>query len=192
MSTHLSPQNQAHHNVARNRQAKTGLWTVLSITIAIFGILILSTIDTPDGKPWLESTLIGQTLATMGLVLAAVLPSLLGTRKDAAVVREQVQNSHVKNQRDDMDDKHDEIRDLIGVEFSKLHHEIHERFEGVASDFRGVRKDIGRSADDIRGLATGHKELRDKLDDLGGRVGALSGKIEVDTKTGEIHVHKEP
>lgn len=192
MTTHLSPKNQAHHNIARQRQAKTGLWTVLSVAIALFGILVLSTIDTPDGTPWLESTLIGQTLATMGLILAAVLPSLLGTRKDAAVVREQVQNSHVKNQRDDMDDKHDEIRELIGVEFSKLHHEIHERFEGVASDFRGVRKDIGRSADDIRELARGHKGLDTRLHEIGQQVTSLSGKIEVDTKTGEIHVHKEP
>lgn len=192
MAIHLTPQNQAHRNVARNRQTKTVIWTGLAVAAALVGILILSTIDTPDGKPWLESTLIGQTLATMGLILAAILPSLLGTRKDTAVVREQVQNSHTKNQRDDMDDKHDVVVKLIDTKFESLYTRMDDKFQGVASDIRGVRKDLGRSADDIRGLGEGHRYLQSKIEGIDDRVEELSGKINVDTQTGEVHVHKEP
>jgi hypothetical protein len=67
-----------------------------------------------------------------------------------------------------------------------------DKFQGVASDIRGVRRDVGRSADDIRGLGEGHRYLRDKLEGIDDRVEELSGKINVDTQTGEVHVHKEP
>lgn len=180
MNTPLSPQNQIHHSVARNRQTKTAIWTVLSVAVAFLAVLILSTIDTPSGDPWLESSLIVQTLATMGLILAAVLPSLLGTRKDAAVVREQVQNSHTKNQRDDMDDKHEEIRELLASKFEQLHNRMDDRFQAVASDIRGVRRDVGR-------LADGHVRLDKKIGDQGKVLDRLT-RIEVNTETGEVHV----
>jgi hypothetical protein len=189
--TALSPRNQAHHNVARNRQVKTGLWTVLSLSLAFVGVLMLSTIDTPNGEPWLESSAIAQTLTTLGLVAAAILPSLLGTRKDSAVVREQVENSHVTNPdkisnvRDDMDSKHEEIRDLI----EKHTERMEARFNGMASDIRGVRRDIGRSSDAITELQTDHKHLRDNLVAVKDDVKSLRAThIGVDRETGTIHI----
>jgi hypothetical protein len=189
MFSYLS--NRQHHNVARNRQARTGLWTILSIVIAVLAILIMSTIDTPDGKPWLESTIIGQTLATLGLVLAAVLPSLLGTRKDAAVVREQVQNSHTINQRDDMDQKHDSVVELISAFSARMD----DKFQAVDSNIRGVRKDVGRLAD---GHASMDERLRKQERVMHGVQHSVDGldrkfaPLEVNAKTGEIQIIKPP
>lgn len=122
------------------RLAQTGLWTAVSVVVAILGILLLSTIDNADGTPWLESSTIAQTISLLAVVAAAVLPSVLGTRKDAAEVREQVQNAHVKadgtplNLRDDLDDKHD-------VLFSGLKH-LTALIEGVIVDQRTERDSI--------------------------------------------------
>jgi type II secretory pathway component PulK len=151
----------------------------------------MSTIDTPDGKPWLESTIIGQTLATLGLVLAAVLPSLLGTRKDAAVVREQVQNSHTINQRDDMDQKHDSVVELISAFSARMD----DKFQAVDSNIRGVRKDVGRLAD---GHASMDERLRKQERVMHGVQHSVDGldrkfaPLEVNAKTGEIQIIKPP
>lgn len=87
-----------------------------------------------------------QGIASSGLVLVAVLPVLLSTRKkasaaatDAKAAREQVQNSHTVNFRDDHDTKHGEVMAAIA--------RVDQRVVNVESDMRGMRRDIGRLAD---------------------------------------------
>jgi hypothetical protein len=175
---------------------RTGLWTALSLFLTFLVVLIISTIDTPSGEPLLESSAVAQTLATLGLVAAAILPSLLGTRKDASVVREQVQNSHTINQRDDMDQKHDIVVELVGKKFDDLFLRIDDRFSAVASDIRGVRKDVGRGSDAITRLQTSQEkmahnyhEVQDDLRAVKSDIATLrSTHISVARETGTIHV----
>lgn len=85
-------------------------------------------------------------LSSTAIVLAATLPVLISTRRkaaaaasDAAGARNQVENSHTKNFRDDHDDKHAEV--LAAVD------RVDRRVGNVESDLRGVRRDVGRLAD---------------------------------------------
>lgn len=193
MTVHLSPQdhlsNRAHRAVSKNRQLRTGLWTIVCLVVALIGVLLLSTIDTPAGEPWLESSAIAQTLATLGLVAAAVVPTLVSTRRDASVVREQVQNSHTINQRDDMDQKHDAITELVTQKFESLRSHMDVRFEAQGSDIRGVRRDVGRAADAVVNLQQGHAALKDDVRAVKDDVKSLrSTHISVARDTGTIHV----
>jgi hypothetical protein len=159
------------------RLTQTGLWTALAVGVAILGILLLSTIDTPDGEPWLESSTIAQTLSLLAVVGAAVLPSVLGTRKDAAEVREQVQNAHMKpdgtplNLRDDLDDKHN-------LTSGALKH-LTALVEGVIDDQRNDREDRRSDRADIRALTK-------RVDTVTSHVGELRKTL--GTATSEIHV----
>lgn len=146
--------NTGNTKVVTRRQVRTGLFTAISVLSTFLVILGLSTVDNPDGTPWLESSVIGQSLATLGLITAAVLPSLLGTRKDAAVARDQLENSHVddpsrvSNVRDDMDEKHSEIL----ARLDRFEERVDRRFDGQSADIRGLRRDIGRHSDKIADL----------------------------------------
>lgn len=91
-------------------------------------------------------SIIVQGIATSGVVLVALLPLLLSTRKkvtaaavDAKAARAQVENSHTANFRDDHDEKHGEVMDAIK--------RVDRRVENVEADLRGARRDIGRLAD---------------------------------------------
>lgn len=183
----------------RSRQIRTGLITVVSVFIAIIVLLALSAIDNPDGSPWLESSLIGQTLAMLGVVAAAVLPSLLATRRDAAVARDQLENTHVdapgkvSNVRDDIDQKHDALVDLVNA-FSK---QMEHKFDGVYAEFRGMRRDIGRAADQADHAAQAASRVRDSVDavkdtvdEYRDRLGSVEAKIDgiVEATTGTIPV----
>lgn len=172
-------------------RTRTALWTTVSIVGAIVGLLLLSTIDNPDGTPWLEGTVIGQSLALLAVVTAAILPSLLAqqksieeTKRVAHVVRDEVQNSHTVNFRDNIDNNHSTVVDAI----ASLDRKFETRFNGFASDLRGVRRDIGRNADNTDELRKELKEHReavdDKIDEIEDAVssairGAVTGVIEV-------------
>ncbi|WP_181062706.1 hypothetical protein [Pseudoclavibacter sp. RFBG4] len=130
------------HTQKRNR---TVLWTgVITVGVAVF-VLALGTIDGADGEPLLSGKLVEVTLLQVGAVSVIVWPMLLRTSKDIAGVKDNVQNSHSTVMRDDMDEKHDQIVGLV----KDLHDNIETRFEGVSSDFRGVRKDLGRHSDQL-------------------------------------------
>lgn len=181
----------------RSRQIRTGLITAVSVFVAILVLLILSAIDNPDGTPWLESSLIGQTLAMLGVVAAAVLPSLLATRRDVAVARDQLENTHVdapgkiSNVRDDIDHKHDALVDLVNAFSEKMEH----KFDGVYAEFRGMRRDIGRAADQADRAAQAAGRVRDTVDEVKEvvdqykeRLGSVEAKIDgiVEATTGTI------
>lgn len=186
-------------NPVRNKQIRTGILTAISVFSAVLVLLILSAIDGPDGKPWLESTLVGQTLAMLGVVAAAVLPGLLATRKDAAVARDQLENSHVSdtskvsNVRDDLDHKHSAVMDAVEA----LAQKMERKFDGVYSEIRGTRRDIGRAADQADRARDAADKLRDqvgvvsdKVDGVVGRIDSVEAKVDgiVEATTGTIPV----
>jgi len=154
-------------NPVRKQQVRTGLWTAGSVLATIAALLLLSTIDNPDGTPWLESSLLGQTLVVVGSISAIVLPSLIGTRRDAAVARDQLENSHVANSakvsnvRDDLDHKHDRMVEIIEAFAVR----VDQKFEAVHAEFRGTRKDIGRVADQADRAATEAAHLSRRFQD---------------------------
>lgn len=57
-------------------------------------------------------------------------------KRDAAITREQVQNSHTTNLREEQDERHQEV--MRGI------HRLDKQAEGTTADVRGIRKDIGR------------------------------------------------
>lgn len=63
-------------------------------------------------------------ITTVGAILIAVLAKLQKVGRDASAARDQVQNSHTPNLRDDIDDKHDIIDaklDLVLEAVKTLH-----------------------------------------------------------------------
>jgi hypothetical protein len=85
-------------------------------------------------------------LVAIVTVLGGVLIALIErTRRHARAARTQVENSHATNFRDESDERH---RETI------------RRLDDIAADVRGLRRDIGRHADQ---LAT-HERRIDELE----------------------------
>ncbi len=68
-------------------------------------------------------------------------------KRDAAATREQVQNNHSTNFREELDERHAEV--------TRGQERIYRHLEGVSSDVRGIRKDIGRIDDRVHDLEQG-------------------------------------
>lgn len=146
------------------RKAHPVLWTLGAIVIAVIAILILGAV--PDGDPVIKNpeALITQILITAGVIGAATLPILVKTQRDAAVARDQVANDHIDtegkqiNLRVDQDEKHEEVVGLVTKKFEKLTEHFNTQFDGVRSDIRGIRTDVGRNTN-------GLQRTRDKLEE---------------------------
>lgn len=127
------------HTQKRNQAVA---WTIVITVGVVLLVLALSVIDGTDGEPLLHQGTVIQTLVSVTGVSGIVWPLLLRTSKDAAAVKDNVQNSHPGIMRDDMDHKH---RENIG-EIKALGDRMAEQFREVAAEFRGVRADQGRQA----------------------------------------------
>lgn len=151
----------------RNRQIKTAIWTAGSILAVLAGLLLISTIKNPDGSNWLEASFIGQSLSVLSLTAAAILPSVLGIRKDTSVVRDQVENNHVEdptrisNVRDDLDHKHEQVL----ARLDRMEARNDRQWDAVASDVRGMRRDFGRLTDKVDDHSTRIRVVEDKVHD---------------------------
>jgi len=86
-------------------------------------------------------------LVFAGVVITAVLGYLGVTatlaRQHAKATRNQVENSHTTNLREEQDDRHREAMDAL----ADMRRHVDTRFDAQAADIRGVRRDIGRLAD---------------------------------------------
>lgn len=175
----------------KNKQVATGLWTLFAVFIVVIGVLILSAVNNTDGTPWIENNIVVQTLLTISAVAAIALPSLLSARKDVAVTRDQVQNSHSINLRDDQDQKHDVVVDLI----SQVIKVVDVKIEGVHSDVRGLRKDIGRNTDQIDRNASATSRLGEQFQEYKDEVDERLDHVEqgisdIKVATGSIAIIK--
>lgn len=158
------------------RPKRAGRWWLAAV--GVFGVLlVLSMVDDHQGRPLLGETIVVQTIGTTGILGAAWLaawPKLREFAADIRTVRDQVQNSHTINLRDDVDGKHDETTGQnvqILEQLEGLRDLVERRFEGVSSDVRGVRRDIGRHSDHLRTHDEELKSLRAKERALERKVG---------------------
>lgn len=77
---------------------------------------------------------------------AAVVSAAIANRgrQHSKAARAQVENSHPTNLREESDDRHAEIMQSL--------QEVKVDQAGMKSDIRGIRRDIGRHADQLRDL----------------------------------------
>lgn len=184
---------------ARPRPNRTLLWSALAVVGMLAVIIVLGTIDDANGDPLLDTpgAAFVQTIATAGLVAAAVLPLLRRTQKDAsaakadaAVAREHVANDHFDeegkpiNMRVDLDDFRNEMRELITTQLAGLREHTDTQFDGIRSDMRGVRRDVGRNTDGVERtrvrLEAHERFTRRSVAKLSERVTRLSDAVDLD------------
>lgn len=105
--------------------------------------------DIPSGWALVLSGLFG----TVGAIIAGVISvrtrsDVRKVGRDAAVVREQVQNSHDTNLREEGDSRHDEVL----TEFSILREYIREELRDMRKDLTRLSTDQSQDRADIRQL----------------------------------------
>ncbi|GAA1736756.1 hypothetical protein [Microcella frigidaquae] len=91
-----------------------------------------------------------QTIATVGIVLAAVLPAVISTRRSAkraesaaVQAKKEITNGHSEHVRDQLDRQHAEAMKAT----DELRSTFEKRADRLASDMSGIRRDVGRLAD---------------------------------------------
>jgi len=148
------PDRSRHHTL---------LWSVVGVLGMLAVIVLLGVIKGPDGQPLLDPEgAFSQVIMTAGLIAVALIPTLRRTQKDAAaakedaaVAREHVANDHVDdegkpiNLRTDLDDFRTEMRDLVVDGLAAMREHTDTQFDGVRSDMRGIRRDVGRNTDGV-------------------------------------------
>jgi hypothetical protein len=105
--------------------------------------------DIPSGWALLLSAILGSA----GVITAAVMQvrtrsDVRKVGRDAAVVREQVQNSHDTNMREEGDSRHDEVL----TEFSILREYIREELRDIRRNLTRLSTDQSQDRADIRQL----------------------------------------
>lgn len=134
----------------------TLLWTALSLVIAISVLLAVSAIDDTKGEPWIANSLVGQAIATLGLVAAGFGPLLVKVTKDTAAVKHEVKNDHSSNMRVESDVRFDRTIRYF------------ERLEGQIDRLDGKVDRVDARLDrDEQGTATRLDRLEKRLDDGG-------------------------
>lgn len=172
------PQQPGNTHVAiKPQSAHPVLWVAGAVVLAVVAILVLGTIETPDGDPIIKNpeALITQILITSGVIGAATLPLLIKTQRDAAAAKEQVSNDHSTNLRVEQDDRHNAVMSLFTEKFEEMREHFNTQFDGVRSDMRGVRRDVGRNTD---GLERTRNKLDKHLDESREIVDELKGEIQ--------------
>lgn len=141
--------HQPDEHKAKPQGAHPVLWAAGAVVLAVVAILVLGEVDTPDGEPIIKNpeALITQILITAGVIGAATLPLLIKTQKDAAEAKQQVSNDHSTNLRVENDERHSHVVSLVVEKFDELTRHFNTQVDGVRSDIRGVRRDIGRNTD---------------------------------------------
>lgn len=169
----------------KESKAHPVLWAVGAVVLAVVAILILGAVDGPDGEPVIKNpeALITQILITAGVIGAATLPLLIKTQKDAAIAKEQLANDHIDdkgkpiNLRVEQDERHTTVVDLVTDKFDELQKHFNIQFDGVRSDIRGIRTDIGRNTtkiDKTSDKLTEHiEQSRDIIDRFDNEIGEL-------------------
>ena len=152
------------------RKPHTVLWMLGALVLLVISVLVLGQIEDAEGDPLIKNpdALLIQIIATAGLVGAGTLPLLIKAQRDAAEAKDQVSNDHIDddgnpiNLRVEQDGRHTEIVELVTAKFEKLMDHVNTQFDGVRSDIRGVRRDVGRNTS---GLDTTTRKLEKHLDD---------------------------
>lgn len=98
----------------------------------------------------------------LGILLNRTRQHSKGARVAAEATREQVENDHTTNLRDDNDEKHRELVDM----FATLSKRVDDGFHGVRADVRGQNREIGRLKDEQSNLGRKIEKLDERIDDI--------------------------
>lgn len=93
----------------------------------------------------MSDAIVVSIIAAVGAVVVAWLGrKIVAIQKDSIATREQVQNNHTPNLREELDERHHEV----------MHGQrrLEKQFEGMSSDIRGIRKDIARVDDRVHDI----------------------------------------
>lgn len=148
----------------KERKAHPVAWTTGAVFLAVLTVSILGAV--PAEHPVIRNpeAIITQILVTAGVIGAATLPILIKTQRDAAVAKDQLANDHIDdagnqiNLRVEQDERHSEVVALVSERFDDLTKHFNTQFDGVRSDIRGIRTDVGRNTNRIT-------RTSDKLDE---------------------------
>ena len=108
----------------------------------------------------MSETFVAPTITGVSIIVVALITLITNFRlshkvkalkEDSAATRAQVENDHPTNLREESDARHGEV--MHGI------HRLDKQLEGVNSDIRGLRKDIGRNDTRIHDLESTKKEL---------------------------------
>jgi len=119
---------------------------IVGLLALVGGIVWLGATHDADGQDLIENPG-GVLVAVLGTLTAAV--SVVGP--SLRRIDKQVSNDHEINLRDDLDIKHERL---------------HRALEALASDMRGMRRDIGRNTDELVYVRRKVDKLDDRVDDL--------------------------
>lgn len=127
------------------RRTRVGLWTILSLAVAIAFTLLLSVLLDSGGKPVFEKTLLQQTLSSIALIGAAFGPSLYANRQDTKIIRHEVKNEHNTNLREEGDSRHGEILQALRL--------VQKDVGGIRQELRNDREAVRRLQDQLHLLS---------------------------------------
>ena len=103
------PPVPGQHNSKPRKKDRTLLWTILLVSAMLVAILAVAAIHDRHGDPWISDSIIGQAIATLGIIGAAVGPSLVKVARDTATIKHEVKNDHHTNYRVEQDVRFDRI-----------------------------------------------------------------------------------
>lgn len=138
----------------RSRTARIIGWTVVSV-IAYFILLpLLSAIDGPDGKPWIEASILGEQIKQLGLIASVSGPAAIALLKDVKDVKHEVKNDHSANLRVESDNRHEETLKILN--------DVRRDIGGIRQELRDDRRSVSDRFDVVHGALLEHSERINK------------------------------
>lgn len=138
----------------RSRAARIIGWTGVSV-IAYFVLLtLLSAIDGPDGKPWIETYILGEQIEQVGLISSVSGPAVIALLKDVKDVKHEVKNDHSTNLRVENDSRH--------AETLKLFADVRRDIGGIRQELRDDRRSVSDRFDIVHDALSEHSERINK------------------------------
>lgn len=138
----------------RSRTARIIGWTVVTV-IAYFILLpLLSAIDGSDGKPWIETSILGEQIKQLGLIASVSGPAAIALLKDVKDVKHEVKNDHSTNLRAENDSRH--------AETLKLFADVRRDIGGIRQELRDDRRSVSDRFDVVHTALSEHSERINK------------------------------
>lgn len=134
----------------------TTAWVLIctALVVFVFAIVWMGETHEPDGSPLIENP--GAVIVGLFSLLTMIATLVTqGLARSLAAIRNQVENSHEVNLRDDVDGKHVETTALMQVirrEFAAGFKRLDDGQAEIRADIRGIRRDGGRQDDRIHEL----------------------------------------
>ena len=138
----------------RSRTARIIAWTVVSVVAYFILLPLLSAIDGPDGKPWIETSILGEQIKQLGLFASASGPAVIALLKDVKDVKHEVKNDHITNLRVENDSRH--------AETLKLFADVREDIGGIRQELRDDRRSVSDRFDVVHNVLSEHSERINK------------------------------